>query len=189
MNVRGADALARAIDLGVAMQFSNIARDIVEDAGNGRVYLPEEWLAQAGVTREDVLRDPKRAASVATRLVAEAELLYERAKSGIAQLPAKCRSSINAARLLYREIGVAAAELNHAERAVVPLSRKLPLLAKSAVQTPFLFKDKPAPCMCEGQFLLDAVAETFVPPRPFKGIDGRIGWVMEMLKTVEARKS
>jgi 15-cis-phytoene synthase len=189
MNVRGADALSRAIDLGVAMQFSNIARDIIEDAGNGRVYLPDEWLTEAGMTRGDVLHDPKRAASVATRLVAEAELFYEQAKSGIAQLPARCRSSINAARLLYREIGVAAAQLNHAKRAVVPLSRKIPLLAKSVVQTPFLFKDKPAPCLSEGQFLLDAVAETSVPPHPFKGIDGQIGWVMEMLKTVEARKS
>jgi 15-cis-phytoene synthase len=189
MNVREEDALARAIDLGVAMQFSNIARDVVEDAKNGRVYLSDEWLVAAGLKRDDVLQNPACAASVATRLVAEAETLYERAVSGIAQLPASCRASINAARLLYREIGVASAKLKHAGRAVVPLPRKLSLLARSVAQTPFLKSVASTPCLAEGQFLLASIAETSLSPRPFKGIDGQIGWVMEMFKTVEARKS
>jgi 15-cis-phytoene synthase len=189
MNVREEDALARAIDLGVAMQFSNIARDVVEDARNGRVYLPDDWLAEAGLNRNDVLRDPSRAAQVATRLVAEAEKLYERAISGIAQLPRNCRASINAARLLYREIGVVAAELKHTERAIVSLPRKLSLLANSMARTPFLSKSEPMPCLAEGHFLLASVAQTSPTARPFKGLDGQIGWVVEMFKTVEARKS
>jgi 15-cis-phytoene synthase len=189
MNVREEDALARAIDLGVAMQLSNIARDVVEDAVNKRVYLPDEWLIEAGLTRDDVLQNPLRAAPVATRLVAEAELLYERAVSGIAQLPTSCRASINAARLLYREIGVAAAQLKHAERAVVSLPRKMTLLAKSVAQTPFLSRGELKPCLLEGEFLAISIAETNLPPRSFKGMGGRIGWVIEMFKTVEARKS
>jgi 15-cis-phytoene synthase len=189
MNVREEDALARAIDLGVAMQFSNIARDIVEDAMNDRVYLPDEWLAEAGLTRDNVLQNPACAAPVATRLVAEAELLYDQAASGIAQLPASCRASINAARLLYREIGLAAAKLKHAERAVVALPRKVSLLARSVAQTPFLFSGEPKPCLQEGAFLTAAVAETNLSPPSFNGIDGQIGWVVEMFKSVEARKS
>jgi 15-cis-phytoene synthase len=189
MNVREEDALARAIDLGVAMQFSNIARDVVEDAENGRVYLPDEWLNEISVTRDDVLRDPCKASLIATRLVSEAEVLYQKAISGIAQLPQSCRASINAARLLYREIGLAAAELKHAERAVVSLPRKLSLLARSVAQIPFLEKGSTSACLSEGQFLLTSVAETPPMPRLFKGIDGQIGWVVEMFKTVEARKS
>ena len=44
MGVRSGDALARACDLGVAMQLTNIARDVGEDARAGRVYLPLDWL-------------------------------------------------------------------------------------------------------------------------------------------------
>ena len=46
MRVRDADALARACDLGVAMQLTNIARDVGEDARAGRLYLPLDWLAR-----------------------------------------------------------------------------------------------------------------------------------------------
>ena len=49
MRVRDPDALARACDLGVAMQLTNIARDVGEDARAGRVYLPLDWLDAAGV--------------------------------------------------------------------------------------------------------------------------------------------
>mgnify|MGYP000494161434 CR=1 FL=1 len=49
MRVRDADALARACDLGVAMQLTNIARDVGEDARNGRLYLPRQMLREAGL--------------------------------------------------------------------------------------------------------------------------------------------
>ena len=49
MRVRNPDALARACDLGVAMQLTNIARDVGEDARMGRIYLPLDWLTEAGI--------------------------------------------------------------------------------------------------------------------------------------------
>ena len=49
MRVREPSALARAADLGVAMQLTNIARDVAEDAARGRVYLPSQWLCEQGV--------------------------------------------------------------------------------------------------------------------------------------------
>ena len=51
MRVRDADALARACDLGVAMQLTNIARDVGEDARMGRIYLPLDWLNEAGMSK------------------------------------------------------------------------------------------------------------------------------------------
>ena len=55
--VMGAEAeptLDRACDLGLAFQLTNIARDIVEDAQIGRVYLPAEWLAEVGIPEDEV---------------------------------------------------------------------------------------------------------------------------------------
>ena len=53
MRVRDPSRLAAAIDLGVAMQLSNIARDVGEDARAGRLYLPLRWLAEAGIEYGD----------------------------------------------------------------------------------------------------------------------------------------
>ena len=137
MGKREPDVLARACDLGVAMQLTNIARDVGEDARNGRVYLPSEWLNEAGVDREQLLSqpaatDPVRA--VVARLLAEADVLYARADTGIAHLPADCRTSIRAARLVYAAIGerIRGAGFDSiSQRAFVPLHRKLWLVLRA----------------------------------------------------------
>ena len=176
MGQRRPDALARAVDLGVAMQFSNIARDVEEDEKLGRVYVPEEWIIEGKV-------------QAAGRLVTEAEIFYTRAASGIGLLPRSCRASINAARLLYREIGRVAAAQHHKGRAIVSLPRKLSLVAKAIFQTPWLPKHNVAPCLPEAQFLLDAVAQMPSPISALKNFDEQMGWVMKMFMAVEARKS
>ncbi|MFN7056773.1 phytoene/squalene synthase family protein, partial [Hyphomonas sp.] len=56
MGVRSPEALARAIDLGIAMQLTNIARDIGEDARHARCYLPQDWLLEAGVTEASIAK-------------------------------------------------------------------------------------------------------------------------------------
>lgn len=176
MGQREPQALARAIDLGIAMQLSNIARDVEEDARLGRVYLPAQWLAQDSVTH------------AAGWLVEVAESYYDRAGSGIALLPASCRSSINAARLLYREIGCRAVRQQHVGRAVVPGHRKLALLTQAVLQTPFLSVKREWPCAVEGQFLLDAVHATQPVPHAYHGMSGQVKWVFDMLIAVEGRR-
>jgi 15-cis-phytoene synthase len=177
MGQRKPEALARAIDLGIAMQFSNIARDVEEDEKLGRCYLPAAWLGGASKPQ------------VASRLVDEAELIYQRSTSGIAMLPASCRASINTARLLYREIGIEAKRIGHQGRAIVSLKRKLVLVAQAVVETPTLRMQSSAPCAPEAQFLLDAVAQTPPPKAQHKGVTGHVDWVVKMLIAVEARKS
>jgi len=108
MRRRSAATLARACELGVAMQLTNIARDVGEDARAGRLYLPLDWLAEAGLDGRRFLARPEWTPAlgrVVARLLAEAERLYARAAPGIADLPADCRPAIHAARLLYAEIG------------------------------------------------------------------------------------
>lgn len=48
-------AVQHAIDLGIAMQLTNVIRDVAEDAGNGRIYLPLEDLRRFGYSEEDLL--------------------------------------------------------------------------------------------------------------------------------------
>lgn len=108
MRVRDPDALARACDLGVAMQLTNIARDVGEDARMGRIYLPLDWLAEAGIDPVNFVREPLPTNDVrkmVKRLLAEADRLYLRSEAGIDVLPLQARTGIWAARLIYAGIG------------------------------------------------------------------------------------
>jgi 15-cis-phytoene synthase len=177
MGVRDQTALARATDLGVAMQLSNIARDVEEDARNGRLYLPLEWLDEAKLEAKNVLERPSSASQIATRLVHEADELYARAATGIRLLPRSCRASIHAARLLYAEIGHEARRRQHEGRAVVPSWRKFTLVM--AAMPAALSRATPSslPALPEAQFLLDAVASGHQPWTRVKTFDDRLEWL------------
>lgn len=100
--------LRRAQDLGLAFQLTNISRDVVEDAANGRIYLPAAWLREAGVA-EDAVGAPENRAAIAAitaRLLKTAEPYYDSARAGLAALPFRCAWAIGAARGVYRQIGV-----------------------------------------------------------------------------------
>jgi 15-cis-phytoene synthase len=107
MGVRRPDILDRACDLGIAFQLTNIARDVVEDAGIGRVYLPGEWLEEAGIPLSEVMEPRYRAAlaGVATRLLREAEPYYASAAIGVRDLPPRSAWAIATALRVYRAIG------------------------------------------------------------------------------------
>lgn len=108
MRVRGADALARACDLGLAMQLTNIARDVGEDARAGRLYLPLDWLRDGGLDPQSFLARPEASPLIrqcTARLLAEADRLYARAEAGVPALPRACRPGIYAARHIYDGIG------------------------------------------------------------------------------------
>jgi phytoene synthase len=135
MGARSPQAQARACELGLAMQLTNIARDVGEDARNGRLYLPRDWMRDAGIDPDAWLRAPAFSpalGSVVSRLLAEADTLYERAALGIPALPRDCRPAIQAARLVYADIGreVARAGFDSvSRRACVSSQRKLGLMA------------------------------------------------------------
>lgn len=107
MNARSSEALDRAADLGIAFQLTNIARDVCDDARVGRVYLPSDWLDEAGVPAGAILQAGHRAAvaSVVARLLGEADRYYDSSLAGLAALDFRCAWSIAAARRVYREIG------------------------------------------------------------------------------------
>lgn len=108
MGRRDAETLADAAELGMAMQLTNICRDVGEDARRERLYLPARPLRDSGVQIEAWLARPALRAEIAesvARLLEDADRLYARSWEGIARLPAQSRPAIRAASLLYAEIG------------------------------------------------------------------------------------
>jgi phytoene synthase len=189
MGARGEAALARACDLGVAMQLTNIARDVGEDARNGRLYLPRRWLAEAGIDADAWLAAPRFDAAIAgvvQRLLAAADSLYARAEHGVALLPRDCRPAIHAARLVYAEIG---RELERrgcdsiTQRAVVGKGRKLALIARAGTAALVAPADAGAtlPVLPAVRFLVDAAVDTPAPEAPAsRSFDDRVGWMIEL---------
>ncbi len=134
MGATDTPTLNRACDLGIAFQLTNISRDVMEDAGNGRCYLPADWLAAEGVS-EGALADPEHREAVSrvvARLLDEADGYYASARYGLAALPFRSAWAIAAALRIYREIGTNVRGRGaHAwdSRVIVPKPRKLTSLA------------------------------------------------------------
>jgi 15-cis-phytoene synthase len=176
MGVHSPRALARACELGIAMQLTNIARDVGEDARNGRLYLPRAWLREAGIDPDAWLRAPRfdaAMAGVVERLLQSADALYRRAEHGVAELPRDCRSAILAARWVYAEIGV---QLQRegldsvTRRTVVSRRRKLALIARAASAA--LRSPPPligVPALPAVQFLVDAATAQPLPAAVLPG--------------------
>ncbi|HEY0464279.1 MAG TPA: phytoene/squalene synthase family protein [Polyangiaceae bacterium] len=140
-----ARALRNAAHLGIAMQLTNICRDVAEDWQRGRLYLPLRMLQDCGkgslnglcvgplpeAARESVSR-------VTWQLLSEAERFYRSGDAGIRALPWRAAFSVHAARLIYSAIGRRIRRSDYdayATRAVVPRVQKWCLLFKAALLT------------------------------------------------------
>jgi phytoene synthase len=99
--------LDRASDLGIAFQLNNIARDVLEDAANGRRYIPDDWLASVGLAPNDFAfpRNRRQLARLVTRLVNAAEDYEESARHGTPNLPWRAAWAVLAAARIYGGIG------------------------------------------------------------------------------------
>jgi phytoene synthase len=198
MGVRDSTVLARACDLGVAMQLTNIARDVGQDARAGRIYLPLRWLREAGIDPDQWLARPAFSpalAQVIERVLAAADDLYERATAGISRLPARARPGVHAARLLYAQIGH---ELRRqgldavARRAHVSASRKL-ALALAAVGAALRANSVLAAAPLEQvRFLLRAVqdgaAPAMAPEAALHPAQSRAEWMIDLFERLQRRE-
>jgi phytoene synthase len=135
----GSDDLAytRAADLGIAMQLTNIARDVGEDARRGRIYLPKRLCEEVGLEQRTVLTLTDATPSLreaVKRILLRADGHYRAADRGVPLLPRGCRYAIASSRLIYSAIGDAIAQNGYdsiTRRAFVPLGKKLWLVARS----------------------------------------------------------
>ena len=194
MGVRSQEALARACDLGLAMQLTNIARDIGEDARAGRCYLPTEWLREASLTAEGLAaldEADDRVRMLTERMLDAARPLYAAGISGIGLLPEACRPAIRAAAAIYSEIGAEIARAGHdsiAQRAVVSKRRKIALAATSFIPGRLDPSRRFAPPAPACAFLVEAVAAT-APPPPFSETPkaGTATWAIDLFLRMEQR--
>jgi phytoene synthase len=86
LKVQNKEALKGAIDLGIAMQLTNIARDVCEDKARNRQYVSHDFLA---------IRD----------IINESQIFYENSFNSISQISFRSRFSVIVARRVYRKIG------------------------------------------------------------------------------------
>jgi phytoene synthase len=133
------ETLARASDLGIAFQLSNIARDLRDDHEAGRCYLPAEWIEAHGLDRGDPLRPDRRDAlvAVAGRLTNLALRFEASAHAGVSKLPFRARWAVLAAARVYGAIGRQVASLGPyawETRVSVPRRRKLSFLLPTLVE-------------------------------------------------------
>lgn len=196
--------VARACELGVAMQLTNIARDVGEDARAGRIYLPLQWLRESGIDAAAFMARPAfrgAVGSVVWRLLQAADLHYARTAAGIAELPPTCRTGVHAMRVLYAEIG---REVERggcdsvSRRAVVSPLRKALLLGKiltgAAVAPSHAVSTVPP--IPQAKFLVEAVAAAHPPQAKHRDtedlawwdFDGRLIRLIELFDRLERRE-
>lgn len=123
-------ALEHAVDLGIALQLTNILRDVGEDSARNRIYLPQKELQRFEYSEADlfegVINDSFR--ELVRFQMERAEEYYLRAQPGISLLSSDCRVAIRLSSALYRGI-LDRIRLNNynvfTKRASVPLKNKL----------------------------------------------------------------
>jgi phytoene synthase len=97
-------AAAHAIDLGIAMQLTNICRDVREDALRDRIYLPKTRLRAAAIPSHAILGADL--APVIRAMLVLADRYYDSAREGLRHLPFRTRWAIHVALAVYRAIGI-----------------------------------------------------------------------------------
>jgi 15-cis-phytoene synthase len=197
MDRRQPEVIARACDLGVAMQLTNIARDVGEDARNDRLYLPRTWLADAGIDPNAWLAQPAYSpalASVVRRMIGAAEVLYDRAAGAIDHLPASCRPGIRSALALYREIGRQVERESDcvSRRIVVGKTRKARLVLAAATPRLGLSNIVRDPPLEATRFLVSAAAapaQSSYAWRPAgRSLSQRGVWLIDLFERLERRQ-
>ena len=193
MGARSEAAIARASDLGVAMQLTNIARDIGEDARGGRVYAPLDWFQAARLDVSQWLRAPDASVAVRAmtkRLLDAADCYYGNGRAGIPLLPRDCRAAISAAAYIYADIGRVIAENDFdsvTQRAVTPFRRKLGLLAEALAALQRSEAQTDAPPLDAAQFLVAAVASAPMDAVAPAARGASFGSVIDLLMRLEKR--
>jgi len=106
--VKNKEANKHAVDLGIAMQLTNIARDIYEDAIMNRVYLPKAWLGDTSIEqlKSSLHEIQPQMSEILRKLINLSEIYYQNGFSGMKYIPLKTRLAIFFAAKIYRAIGI-----------------------------------------------------------------------------------
>ena len=137
LGASGAEPLRRAAHLGIAMQLTNICRDVDEDWRNGRLYLPEELLGAAPMPSREVALNPAVAAGAIARLLARAEAILRigRGRAGRAAVSLRRRHPRRAADLRRHRPGDRRERARHPARARGGVARAKAVAGRARVSS------------------------------------------------------
>ena len=138
LGIADESALRRAAHLGIAMQLTNVSRDVEEDLADGRVYLPRELVGELTTVPAPGTAERERVASAVRSLLDEADRYYRSADDGLAALDARAALGIRVARRVYSAIGDvlrARGADPFLGRAFVPTWKKLWLVGRSLLSS------------------------------------------------------
>ncbi len=127
------DAPDLGVEMGIALQLTNVLRDLREDVGLGRVYLPREEIEAAGYSVED-LRALRRTPSfdrLMAQQVARARAYYERSERLFSMVVADARLCLMVLHGIYRELLASIESSGYdvmTQRVRVPTRRKVQLI-------------------------------------------------------------
>ena len=174
--VTSEEAQVSAASLGIAMQLTNISRDILTDSELSRTYIPDSWLKAVGLTPDEFLKLPAKTKQtfikpLALDLISLAEIYYEDGWKGLKYLPMKIRLAIAAAALVYREIGMKIKQRleknkTYPKRSFTTKGEKIRLSLRAILHV--LFKTSPrflvqgSTSKCKSKQVLDAFKTDFV---------------------------
>lgn len=141
LGCRDTDALPHAVELGIAMQLTNIIRDVGEDARLGRVYLPREDLERFGVSIDELLLGVPTGQfdELIAYQIERARALYASARLGVPALSLSGQLTVVTSARLYAGILAKVEEQRYdvlSRRAVVPTHEKLaamPAVARTVI--------------------------------------------------------
>jgi len=196
MGARGRKALLAASSLGIAMQLTNICRDVGEDARLGRIYLPIEWMEEAGIDVDEWLLDPKFSPEIGhmiARLLQVADQCYAIGDEGLTALPKSCRRGIRAARRLYAGIGHRLRKQGFnslAKRTVVNPIGKIACLLNPEVHHFSRQSLEPWKRATEraAAFVIESLpAHLLVTPPVKPEIDGQVAWAIDLFYRLDQR--
>jgi phytoene synthase len=139
LGIDDVSARNHAVDLGIAMQLTNILRDVKEDAMMGRRYIPSSWVP--GISSKDLLSPSetiieKRIIKGLERIHLLSELYYKSGFMGLAYIPIKSRYAILVAGEIYRNIGLTIKDKGYkfiGERVVIPLLSKVLITLREVI--------------------------------------------------------
>jgi phytoene synthase len=107
LGLRESKAIAFGIDLGIAMQLTNIARDVLEDYANDRIYLPTDLISEKIVAQASSgsLKEQVETFEIIKQVIKLADVYYDSAENGICYLPKFARLAVMVSSRSYRKIG------------------------------------------------------------------------------------
>jgi len=111
IGVKNKSATRSAIDLGIGMQLTNIARDVYEDAQMKRIYIPAEWIPNIKLSDlnnqiQTNYQKDKKISNAIHKIINLSEKFYNNGYSGLMYIPIRTRLGIFIAANIYRGIGI-----------------------------------------------------------------------------------